>query len=136
MVIAVTTRAGRPCDKACSSRLEAIRLVTNLDISLGRVPTGVSLLGVSCGTSTTTPDLRSEVVNLRVSLTRIAGLEKLTFSQFLSATIDPPVALVSAPRQTPSSSPEDPPPNLTPTMVVPVEVAYRQFVVRSRETLN
>jgi len=32
--MAVTTRAGRPCDKACSSRLEAMRLVTNLHVSL------------------------------------------------------------------------------------------------------
>ena len=95
-----------------------------------------SLLGVSCGTSTTTSDLRSKVVDLIVSLLRIAGLEELAFSQFLSATIDPPVALVSAPRQTPSSSPEEPPPNLTPTMVVPVEVAYHQILVRSRETSN
>jgi hypothetical protein len=35
MVIAVTTRAGRPCDKAWSSRLEAMRLVTNLNVSSG-----------------------------------------------------------------------------------------------------
>jgi hypothetical protein len=35
MVIAVTTRAGRPCDRACSSRLEAMRLVTNLSVSSG-----------------------------------------------------------------------------------------------------
>lgn len=46
-----------------------------------------------------------------------------TFSQFLSATMGPPVARVSAPRQIPSSSPESPPPYLRPTMVVPVEVA-------------
>ena len=55
-----------------------------------------------------------------------------TFSQFLSATIGPPVALVSAPRQTPSSSPESPPPNLTPTMVVPVDVAEISKVPRAR----
>jgi hypothetical protein len=68
--MAVTTRAGRPCDRACSSRLEAIRLVTNLNISLGHEPIRMSSLSVSCGTSTTTPDLRSEVVDLRVSLMR------------------------------------------------------------------
>jgi hypothetical protein len=113
-----------------------MRLVTNLDVSLGHVPIGVSLLSVSGSTSTTTPDLRSEVVDLSVSLMPDRGSMELTFSQFLSATIDPPVALVSAPRQTPSSSPESPPPNLTPTMVVPVEVAYRQFLSLSEEFGN
>jgi hypothetical protein len=39
-----------------------------------------------------------------------------TFSQFLSATIGPSVALVSAPKIIPSS-------NIHPTMVVPVDVA-------------
>jgi hypothetical protein len=130
IVMAVTTRAGRPCDKACSSRLEAIRLVTNLNISLGHKPIRMSSLSVSGSTSTATSDLRSEVVDLSVSLMPKGRIVELTFSQFLSATIDPPVALVSAPRQTPSSSPESPPPNLTPTMVVPVEVAYHQFLFR------
>jgi hypothetical protein len=62
------------------------------------------------------------VIDLPGELTETAR----TFSQFLSATIGPPVALVSAPRQTPSSSPELPPPNLTPTIVVPVDVAGSQ----------
>lgn len=70
MVMAVTTRAGRPCDRACSSRLEAIRLVTNLNVSSSHICKAVSLLCVRCSTSTTTPDLRSEVVDLIVSLMR------------------------------------------------------------------
>jgi hypothetical protein len=44
------------------------------------------------------------------------GRDVHTFSQFLSATIGPSVARVSAPRMIPSS-------NKQPTIVVPVEVA-------------
>ena len=44
-------------------------------------------------------------------------MESKTFSQFLSATISPAVALVSAPRTIPSL-------NKHPTIVVPVLVAF------------
>lgn len=65
------------------------------------------------------------------------NFRKRTFSQFLSATIGPPVARVSAPKHTPSGSSVFPPPNLTPTMVVPVDVAVRtgvrEWVMRGRK---
>jgi hypothetical protein len=67
------------------------------------------------------PEDELEDAQLHARTTDVQGW--FTFSQFLSATIGPPVALVSAPKQIPSSSPESPPPNFTPTMVVPVDVA-------------
>lgn len=75
---------------------------------------------------------------MSVSTEAIKAKSFFTFSQFLSATIGPPVALVSAPRQIPSGSPVLPPPNFRPTMVVPVDVAVAecQPTIRLSERLN
>jgi len=94
-------------------------------------------LSVGSSTSTATSHVGREVVDLSVSsLPCWMYTDKLTFSQFLSATIGPPVALVSAPRHTPSSSPESPPPNLSPTIVVPVDVAGMSYGTRLRTSLT
>lgn len=61
-------------------------------------------------------------VQLEDSEVGMRGLR--TFSQFLSATMGPVVARVSAPRTTPSL-------NMQPTMVVPVEVALGRGIPRS-----
>lgn len=129
-----------------TSRLEEIRLVTNLSrmISCFLVNTRQLLtrylplsplhnIAYSVSSNVSIQNHSSALIHLchifeagrpdRVLYHRGEEGSTLTFSQFLSATIGPPVALVSAPRQIPSSSPDLPPPNLRPTMVVPVDVA-------------
>jgi len=56
------------------------------------------------------------------------GDSLLTFSQFLSATMSPSVARVSAPRMIPSLKRQ-------PTMVVPVLVAFGSGIPRSARKL-
>ena len=60
--------------------------------------------------------------------TRGGGNSSLTFSQFLSATMSPSVARVSAPRMIPSLKRQ-------PTMVVPVLVAFGSGIPRSARKL-
>ncbi|KAH3680006.1 hypothetical protein WICPIJ_008482 [Wickerhamomyces pijperi] len=86
-VKAVTTLASLPVDKECNSKLLEINCVT-----------------ISVSAAVPAP------------AHQILGANLCNFSQFLSATISPAVALVSAAMTTPLA-------NLTPTIVVPVEVA-------------
>lgn len=81
------TRGGLFSESECNSRLDPINCVT---------------ISVSAAVPAPAHQIR--------------GANRCNFSQFLSATIDPAVALVSAAMMTP-------PLNLHPTMVVPVDVA-------------
>jgi hypothetical protein len=81
---------------------------------------GRSELGISSCASTAATNVLRYVVDLTsIIISLHKWLEKVcsTFSQFLSATIGPPVALVSAPNTMPSLKRQ-------PTMVVPVLVAF------------
>lgn len=76
-------------------------------------------LCISSSPSTTTSDIISDIMDLNMTFQHAVSWMTLarTFSQFLSATIGPSVARVSAPSMTPSL-------NMQPTMVVPVLVAF------------
>lgn len=86
--------------------------------------------GIRGGTSTTASDGLGEIMNLRGTLCSMQeGGDLLpTFSQFLSATMSPSVARVSAPRMIPSLKRQ-------PTMVVPVLVALGRGIPRSARKL-
>ena len=98
-------------------------------------------LGVGGRTGAAAADVLRDVVNLRAQVERVRELlesesergeggQGRTFSQFLSATMGPSVARVSAPRTMPESY-------TTPTMVVPVEVARgRPRFFASRDELR
>lgn len=122
--MAVTTLGGLPVDSECSCMFEAIRAAMRARQTAqgyhrrtkGR-RTGE--LGVRCRSRSATSDVVRDIVDLyRPMGARRRGKGELvrTFSQFLSATIGPSVALVSAPSTIPPSKRQ-------PTMVVPVEVA-------------
>ena len=88
---------------------------------------GGSEFSVGSGTSTTASDVVSDIVDL-VELSDVMCSQYMssehTFSQFLSATIGPSVARVSAPKIIPSLKRH-------PTMVVPVLVALGRGIPRS-----
>ena len=93
----------------------------SMELNVGRDEGGDKFCVCSC-TSATAANVLWDVVNLERSPSESAGVmiesqgQDLTFSQFLSATISPAVALVSAPRTIPFF-------HKHPTIVVPVLVA-------------
>ena len=86
--------------------------------------------GIRSSTGTAASDGLGNVMNLKGRYeveTRMGGM-LLAFSQFLSATMSPSVARVSAPRMIPSLKRQ-------PTMVVPVLVALGSGIPRSARKL-
>ena len=87
-------------------------------------------LGVCCCACTTAANIVGDVVDLKRSrlLSPAKARGGRTFSQFLSATMSPSVARVSAPKTIPSLKRH-------PTMVVPVLVALGRGMPRSARKL-
>ena len=83
-------------------------------------------LGVCCCACTTAANVVGDVVDLKQDRLRSSAEARggRTFSQFLSATMSPSVARVSAPSTMPSLKRQ-------PTMVVPVLVALGRGMPRS-----